>query len=120
MVLSRVIILVMAAICGMIALRPPQALVQVVQDVAYTGLAQLTPPFLAGLYWKDARKEGAVLGMTVGIVVLFATRILNVTPLGWPGFMWAFFLNIILTIGVSLALKGKDNSRAEERFFFKA
>lgn len=120
MILSRVIILVMAAICGMIALRPPQALVQVVQDVAYTGLAQLTPPFLAGLYWKDARKEGAVLGMTVGIVVLFATRILNVTPLGWPGFMWAFFLNIILTIGVSLALKGKDNRRAEERFFFKA
>lgn len=117
MLLSKAIIFIMAAICGIIALRPPQALVQVVQDVAYTGLAQLTPVFIAGLYWKGARKEGAAVGTTVGIVILFATRILNVSPLGWPGFMWAFVANIILLVVISLALKGKDNSRAEQKFF---
>lgn len=117
MLLSRTIIFIMAVICGIIALRPPQALVQVVQDVAYTGLAQLTPVFLAGLYWKGARKEGAAVGTTVGIIILFVTRILNVSPLGWPGFMWAFGANIILLVVISLALKGKDNSRAEQKFF---
>ena len=117
MLLSRIVIVVMAVICSCIALRPPQTLVQVVQDVAYTGLAQLAPPFIAGLYWKDARKEGAIAGLTVGIVVLFAARILRVSPLGWPGFLWAFFLNIILLVVISLALHNRDNSRVEEKFF---
>lgn len=117
MIVSRVIVLLMAVICGFIALRPPQTLVQVVQDVAYTGLAQLAPPFIAGLYWKRARREGAVLGMTTGIAILLGTRIMKVSPFGWPGFTWAFFINIALIAVVSLALGRRDNSRAEGRFF---
>ncbi|MDR7870882.1 MAG: sodium:solute symporter family protein [Tissierellaceae bacterium] len=120
MLISRVIVLVLAILAGLIALKPPATLVQVVQDVAYTGLAQLAPAFILGLYWKDARKEGAALGMTVGIVVLFAMRILQVSPLGYPGFMWAFFLNIIIMVVVSLALKSKDNTAVEEKFFSNA
>lgn len=114
---SRIVIVVMSVVCSCIALRPPETLVQVVQDVAYTGLAQLAPPFIAGLYWKGARKEGAIAGLTVGIIVLFATRILQIAPLGWPGFLWAFFLNILLLLTVSLALHNHDNTRVEEKFF---
>lgn len=119
MLISRVVVLVLAVVAAVIALRPPETLVQVVQDVAYTGLAQLAPAFILGLYWKDARKEGAALGMIVGIVVLFGMRILQVTPLGFPGFMWAFFLNIIVMVIVSLALKSNDNTEVEEKFFSK-
>lgn len=107
MLLSRGIVLVVAVICGLIALNPPKTFVQVVQDVAYTGLAQLAPPFLLGLYWKKCNKWGAAVGLTVGIAVLFGTRLMNVAPLGWPGFMWGFFLNIILTVVVSLATDKK-------------
>ena len=107
MILSRTIVLAIAAICGMMALNPPETLVQIVQDVAYTGLAQLAPPFLFGLYWKKGNKWGAASGMTAGIVILFATRIMNMSPLGWPGFMWGFFINIILNVVVSLAT-GKE------------
>ncbi|NLY46963.1 MAG: sodium:solute symporter family protein [Tissierella sp.] len=117
MLISRVVVLSLAIVASFIALSPPETLVQVVQDVAYTGLAQLAPAFILGLYWKDARKEGAAFGMTVGIVVLFAMRILEVSPFGYPGFMWAFFLNIIVMVVVSLANKSKDNKRVEERFF---
>ena len=120
MIISRVVVLILAIVAAVIALRPPETLVQVVQDVAYTGLAQLAPAFILGLYWKDARKEGAALGMTVGIVVLFAMRILQVSPFGYPGFMWAFFLNIIVMVLVSLSLKSKDNTEVEEKFFSKA
>ena len=117
MLISKIIVISIAIICSIIALKPPQTLVQIVQDVAYTGLAQLAPPFILGLYWKKARKEGAIAGLTVGVVILFATRIMNVSPLGWPGFMWAFFINILLNVGISMAMSKKDNVRVEEKFF---
>ena len=102
MILSRTIVFTIAAICGIMALNPPETLVQIVQDVAYTGLAQLAPAFLLGMYWKGCTKTGAACGMTAGIAILFGTRIMNVAPLGWPGFMWGFFTNILLTVLVSL------------------
>ena len=110
MLLSRFIVLVIAAVCGVIALNPPETLVQIVQDVAYTGLAQLAPPFLLGLYWKRCNKWGAAAGMTAGIIILFGTRILNVQPFGWPGFMWGFFTNIILTVVISLACGKREQA----------
>lgn len=102
MILSRTIVMVIAGICGIMALNPPETLVQIVQDVAYTGLAQLAPALLLGLYWKKCTKWGAMTGMTAGIIILFVTRILKVTPLGWPGFMWSFAINILLTVTVSM------------------
>lgn len=108
MILSRTIVFTIAAICGIMALNPPETLVQIVQDVAYTGLAQLAPAFLFGMYWKGCTKTGAACGMTAGIVILFGTRIMNVAPLGWPGFMWGFFINILLTVLVSLLTKQRE------------
>lgn len=110
MMLSRTIVFVIAAVCGIIALKPPATLVQIVQDVAYTGLAQLAPAFLFGLYWKRCTKIGAACGMTAGIVILFGTRIMNVAPLGWPGFMWGFFTNILLIVLVSLITKPQEGN----------
>ena len=116
--ISRIVIVILAIVAAIIALRPPQALVQVVQDVAYTGLAQLAPAFILGLYYKNASKEGAILGMTSGIILLFAFRILKLSPLGIPGFMWAFFLNLLLNVMVSIILKNKrDYTKVEQRFF---
>lgn len=107
MILSRTIVFTIAAICGIMALNPPETLVQIVQDVAYTGLAQLAPAFLLGMYWKGCTKTGAACGMTAGIAILFGTRIMNVAPLGWPGFIWGFFTNILLTVLVSLITRQK-------------
>lgn len=107
MILSRTIVFTIAAICGIMALNPPETLVQIVQDVAYTGLTQLAPAFLLGMYWKGCTKTGAACGMTAGIAILFGTRIMNVAPLGWPGFMWGFFTNILLTVLVSLMTRQK-------------
>lgn len=112
MLLSRGIVLTMAAICGYMALNPPETLVQIVQDIAYTGLAQLAPALIFGLYWKDSCKEGAAIGMTAGTVILFATRMLKVTPLGWPGFMWGFAVNILLIVVISLIKKSKYQTSA--------
>ena len=91
MLLSRSIVLAIAVVCGIMALDPPETLVQIVQD----------------LYWKGCTRAGAAFGMTAGIVILFATRILKASPMGWPGFMWAFFTNILLTIIISSVTKQK-------------
>lgn len=115
MKITRIIILVVAIISAAIALRPPATLVQVVQDVAYTGLAQLAPGFILSLYWKKVSRQGVAAGMTFGIVVLFVLRILQLTPMGFPGFMWAFFGNIIITVVMSL--NNEVDSRVAERFF---
>lgn len=118
---SRIIIIVIAIIASIVAITPPKALVQVVQDVAYTGLAQLAPPFILGLYWKYASKEGAALGLTAGVLVLFAFRLMEIAPLNIPGFLWAFVINILINIFVSLARKDKINiEEVEEKFFEKA
>lgn len=107
MLLSRSIVLAIAVVCGIMALDPPETLVQIVQDVAYTGLAQLAPAFylvyIGRLYksrcsiWNDSRNCDP-----------FATRILKASPMGWPGFMWAFFTNILLTIIISSVTKQKQ------------
>lgn len=117
MMLSKIVVLILAVVGAVIALKPPQALVQVVQDVAYTGLAQLAPGFILGLYWKHAKKEGVMAGMTLGIVILFAFRIMQISPMGIPGFMWAFFINLIVIVVISLSLKNKQDLRVEEKFF---
>lgn len=108
MFISRVVILVLAIIAAFIALRPPEALIQIVQDIAYTGLAQLAPAFILGLYWPKTSKNAANIGMTAGIVILVATRLMNWTPLGYPGFMWAFFINLFLIILLSLNHQPSD------------
>ena len=118
MKVSRLIIVIIAIVGAIIAINPPKALVQVVQDVAYTGLAQLAPAFILGLYWKKSTKEGAAFGISVGIILLFALRIFELSPLNIPGFLWAFVINILLNIFVSLMVNDdKDIARVEERFF---
>ncbi|MFQ9701833.1 MAG: sodium:solute symporter family transporter [Enterocloster clostridioformis] len=90
MILSRTIVFIIAAICGIMALNPPETLVQIVQDVAYTGLAQLAPAFLLGMYWKGCTKTGAACGMSAGIAILFWNKNHECSASGWPGFMWDF------------------------------
>lgn len=113
---TRIIILVLAVISAAIALKPPATLVQVVQDVAYTGLAQIAPGFVLSLYWPKVSKDGVAAGMTFGIVVLFTLRIMQLSPMGFPGFMWAFFGNIIITVGMSL-MKNENDLRVKGKFF---
>lgn len=114
--ISRIITAFIVILGILIAVKPPQSLVTVVIDVAYTGLAQLAPAFVLGLYWKNCTKQGAICGMTAGIVILFATRIMNISPLGYPGFLWAFVINILLTVMVSMVTENTNIEKVEKMF----
>lgn len=68
------------------------------------------------LYWPKVSKQGVAAGMTFGIIVLFALRIFQMSPLGFPGFMWAFFGNIIIIVVISMTNTVNDK-RIQEKFF---
>lgn len=102
LLISRIVTLVIVVLGTLIAYKPPALLVSVVIDVAYTGLAQMAPAFILGLYWKRCNRTGATFGMVAGIVILFLTRIFRINPLGYPGFLWAILVNLVLTVGLSL------------------
>ncbi|MBL3540269.1 sodium:solute symporter family protein [Aminivibrio sp.] len=117
--ISRILTVFIVLLGVGIALRPPQALVSVVIDVAYTGLAQLAPAFILGLYWRKCNRAGVTAGMTVGILILFYTRVMKIAPMGYPGFLWAFFANLLLVVLISMMTKGEEEERLN-RFFAKA
>ena len=44
--------------------------------IAFTGVAQFAPPILAGIYWKEANRQGAILGLLAGVAVWAYTLVL--------------------------------------------
>ena len=44
--------------------------------LAFCGVAQFAPPIVAGLYWKEANLQGAVLGLVLGVAVWVYTLVL--------------------------------------------
>ena len=100
--LGRLTTFLIVVISFLIAYRPPKLLVNVIIGVTYTAMAQLAPAFILGFYWKRANREGILTGLGAGLVILLITKILNVNPMGIPGFLWAFTINWLLAIVVSL------------------
>ncbi len=43
--------------------------------ISFTAVAQLGPPILAGIYWRDANRSGAILGLLAGFVVWILTLV---------------------------------------------
>jgi SSS family solute:Na+ symporter len=64
--LHRLIVLAIAAAGYLIALRPPQTILDFVNRTSFTGLAALAPVVLGGLYWKRANRWGALAGILAG------------------------------------------------------
>ena len=70
---------------------------------ATPGYAQLFPALVAGLFWRRANKQGAIVGTIGGFLALLFTTFVWVRPLGVTPFLWSILVNVALLIGVSLA-----------------
>jgi len=70
---QRITVLVLGGLGFLIALRPPQTILDFVNRSSFTGLAVLAPTVLGGLYWKGANARGAAASILVGetLVALF-------------------------------------------------
>lgn len=69
---------------------------------ATPGYGQLFPALVAGLFWKRANKQGAIIGTVGGFVTLLLTTFVWVRPLGVTPFLWSMLVNVALLVTVSL------------------
>ena len=98
--IGRIVTILTVSVGFAIALNPPKMLIDIIVGITFTAMSQLAPGFILGLYWRRANRYGIGIGLGAGIAILAVTQVLGVTPLGVPGFLWAFSINWLLALGV--------------------
>jgi SSS family solute:Na+ symporter len=69
---EKITIVVLGALGFVIAIRPPQTILDFISRTTFNGLAALAPSVIAGLYWKRANKYGATASILIGEAMVFA------------------------------------------------
>jgi len=75
---EKIVIILLGVIGFIIAIRPPQTILDFINKTTFNGLSVLAPSVIGGLYWKKANRFGAVTSILAGetLVVLFYLGIL--------------------------------------------
>jgi SSS family solute:Na+ symporter len=68
---EKITIIVLGILGFLIAIRPPQTILDFISKTTFNGLAVLAPVVIAGLYWKRANKYGATVSILVGEAMVF-------------------------------------------------
>jgi SSS family solute:Na+ symporter len=78
--LHRLIVVAIGFAGYLLALRPPQSILDFVNRTSFTGLSVLAPVVLGGLYWPRANRYGALAGILAGeaMTVLSFFRVVEV------------------------------------------
>lgn len=69
---SKVSVFVAALVTLVLAISPPDALVWLIWAGIGIMFASFAVPFLAGLYWRGATREGAIASMVLGLITALA------------------------------------------------
>jgi SSS family solute:Na+ symporter len=80
-VLKEKAVIVLLGVLGfLIAVRPPQTILDFISKTTFNGLAVLAPTVIGGLYWKRANRYAAAVSIIVGegMVLAFYFKILKV------------------------------------------
>ncbi len=82
---------------------------------SYGGVAQIFPIIFAMFYWKRATKTGAVLGLTIGIIVNTIFLVYpELKPVPMHEGVFGLIANIIFLVGGSLLSKPDDEKRVRK------
>ena len=74
------VIVLLGALGFLIAVRPPQTILDFISKTTFNGLAVLAPTVIGGLYWKRANRYAAAASIAVGeaLVLAFYLEVLNI------------------------------------------
>jgi SSS family solute:Na+ symporter len=72
---QRLIIAILGLLGFLIAIRPPQTILDFISDTTFRGLSVLAPTLIGGLYWRRANRYGALASIIVGEAVVSANYI---------------------------------------------
>jgi SSS family solute:Na+ symporter len=91
----------------LIALKPPQTILDFINKTSFYGFSALAPAVVGGLYWKRATKYGAIASILAGegVVLLSYFRLIR-----WPGVLPVIPVlatAILVLVGVSLLTPAK-------------
>lgn len=110
---SRIAVVVLAAIAVAVTVSQPKALLDVMVNV-YNAISQLAPALILSMLWRRITAVGAITGVVVGsAAVVFAplgAAILSLFPAGTVVGLPAMLLNIVVTILVSLVTRPPSGS----------
>ncbi len=102
MLLSRRMVVLIAAVALALALYVPNALVNLLL-IGYDGVSQLFPGVVLGLFWKRATKAGVACGLAAGLGVAAVLVFGGFDPiLGMNAGFVALAVNAALAVAVSL------------------
>ncbi len=106
---GRIAILIFAAVAYFMSIFIPGLLVTI-GLVALSGTAQVFVPTVGALIWRRSTKAGAIAGLLVGVVALCLVTFIPglIAPFGMHSGLFAFILNIIAFVLVSLATPKRD------------
>lgn len=107
--IMRWAVVVIGAVSYYLAIWGATGLVQLLLG-AYGSIVQFAPCVYGAIWWRGARKEGAIAGMVVGVGVNFWYQLVQkgVTPLDInPGIM-GLIANVIIFVAVSLMCQSRD------------
>ncbi|MBY8909069.1 sodium:solute symporter family protein [Salinicoccus roseus] len=100
--LLSLIVMLVASVAGiLIAINPPQLIAIMVGWVGGFLLSSFGIPFVLGIWWKRANKQGAFAGMLGGAVVFLILVSLQILPTNAEPII-AAPISLLLTVGVSL------------------
>jgi len=93
-ILSKFALLAVALVAALVAALKPSEILPLVASSFSLAASALVPAMLAGIFWRDATRAGAVAGMLGGLGLALSYMLLNAAPLrsvlGLPaeGLLW--------------------------------
>ena len=80
---EKLIIVLLGAVGFLIAIKPPQTILDFISRTTFNGVSVLAPMVIGGLYWRRANRYGAVASLVVGeaAVLAFYFKLVNVPGL---------------------------------------
>jgi len=90
---TRVLVLVLGIVSTILAYTSPALLVDLYL-LSASGVLQLFPALIMGIYWVSLSKYEVIPGLVVGELAVIALYALKMEPLGIPGMIWGLIVNL--------------------------
>ena len=117
LLVSQISVFVAAVVTLLLAINPPEMLVWLIWAGIGIMFATFAVPLLAGLYWRRATREGALVSMALGLiasVVFGGISYFKLAKLPMHFSFYAFVIAVVAMIVVSLMTKPTNEKVLDE------
>jgi len=103
---TRILVLVLGAISTILAYISPALLVELYL-LSASGVLQLFPALIIGIYWKSLSKYEVIPGLIAGESVILALYVLKKEPYGVVAMIWGLLANVATILAVYAIRRAK-------------